>query len=81
MGLLRDKWSDIPDSKRAYIHRNRARDHLEIGDYNRAIEELDEALLLNPDHSDSYFNRAFAHYALGEYQLAIQDLDVVIRSA
>ncbi|MFQ5924663.1 MAG: tetratricopeptide repeat protein, partial [Dehalococcoidia bacterium] len=49
------------------------------GEFERAIEDLDEAIRLDPRVAMSYGNRGFAYYNLGEFERAIEDYDEAIR--
>ena len=54
-------------------------DYGEQGDYEKAIEEYDEALRLNPEYANAYASRGGAYMLLGQYERAIQDFDEAIR--
>ena len=45
----------------------------------RAIEDFDEAIRLNPEDADAYYNRGVAYGDLGQYEREIQDYDEAIR--
>jgi len=45
----------------------------------RAIEDYDEAIRLNPQDAEAYYNRGTAYLDLGQFERAIQDLDEAIR--
>jgi lipoprotein NlpI len=49
------------------------------GMVDRAIQDLDQAIRLNPDFAEAYSNRGNAYNVKGAYDLAIQDLDQAIR--
>ena len=49
------------------------------GQYQRAIEDWDEAIRLDPQYADAYYMRGEAYYDLGQYERAIQDYDEAIR--
>jgi len=49
------------------------------GDYDKAIEDFDEAIRLDPTSAISYNYRGFALSAKGEYDKAIEDFDEAIR--
>ena len=38
-----------------------------LGEYQRAIEDYDKAIQLDPDLAPAYNNRAWAYYYLGQY--------------
>ena len=48
------------------------------GEYDRAIADLDAAILINPDIAGLYLERGLAYDAKGEHQLAIRDFDEAI---
>jgi len=50
-----------------------ANDFFEKGDYEKAIENYNMAILLNPVFSEAYFNRALCYYQLKNYDKSIAD--------
>ncbi len=48
-------------------------EYYERGDYDRAIENYNMAILLNPVFSEAYFNRALAYYQLKNFDKSIAD--------
>jgi tetratricopeptide (TPR) repeat protein len=48
-------------------------------DYDRAIEDFNEAIRLDPEYTDAYINRGRAWYVKKEYDKAIKDYDEAIR--
>ena len=48
------------------------------GDYQEAIESLDKAIELDPDHADAYNNRGISYEELGDPQRAIDDYSKAI---
>jgi SpoVK/Ycf46/Vps4 family AAA+-type ATPase len=50
-----------------------ANDYYEKGDYEKAIENYNMAILLNPLFSEAYFNRALSYYQLKNYDKAVAD--------
>jgi len=65
------------DQSVVYSSRGAAR--LLISDYDRAIEDYDQAIRLNPGYAEAYYNRGNAHYYKGDYDRAIEDYDQAIR--
>ena len=49
-----------------------------LGQYQRAFEDYDKAIRLNPDYTDAYYNRGNAYAKLGKYQRAIEDYNKAI---
>jgi tetratricopeptide (TPR) repeat protein len=58
---------------------NRGTAHQKIGEFDRAIQDYDKALGLNPNHVPSLYNRATVHEETGDYEGAIADYGGVIR--
>ena len=52
---------------------NKAWVHHKLRQYEQAIDNLDEAIRLDPQHSAAYNNRAIAARKLGKSGLAEQD--------
>jgi lipoprotein NlpI len=49
------------------------------GEYDRAIQDYDQAIRLNPGYAYAFFNRGIAYKDKGEYDRAIQDYDQAIK--
>jgi tetratricopeptide (TPR) repeat protein len=57
-----------------------AKSHLNMfKQYQRAIEDYNEAIRLKPDYANAYLNRGRTYANLNQYQRAIQDYDEAIR--
>jgi tetratricopeptide (TPR) repeat protein len=52
-----------------------------LGEYQRAIEDYDEALRLAPNFAPIYLSRGISYRRLGEYRRAIEDYDEGLRLA
>jgi len=52
---------------------------LDLGQYQKAIDEYTKAIELKPDDADIYNNRGYAYDRLGQYQRAIEDYNEAIR--
>ena len=52
---------------------------MSLGQFQRGIEDLDEAIRLDPGDGGAYNNRGAAYGNLGRFQRAIQDVDEAIR--
>ncbi len=48
-------------------------------DYQSAIANYDQAIILNPQGASAFLNRGIAHYKLGNLDAAISDYDIAIR--
>lgn len=62
----------------AVAHNNRGVAHLAKGDPERAIEDYDRALSLDPDYAVAYSNRGMAYLAKGAFVEALRDYDTAI---
>ena len=60
-----------PDDADAYY--NRGVGYMDIGQYERAIEDYTKAIQLNPDDVEAYNIRAYSYAALGQYLRVIDD--------
>ena len=63
----------------AETYRARAYGSIQLGNYEKAIRELDQALRMNPKDPWSYHNRGLAKAQLGRYAAAIADYDASVR--
>ncbi|MCH2318116.1 MAG: tetratricopeptide repeat protein, partial [SAR202 cluster bacterium] len=54
-------------------------EHLDQKRYSQAIEDLNEAIRLDPQHVNAYYNRGIAYRKRGLYEQAILDFDAYIR--
>ena len=63
----------------AVAFNNRGYSYIKKGDYNRAIQDFDEALRLNPKYAMALNNRGRSFTATGQYDRGLRDLDEAIR--
>src|SRR5690349_383622 len=70
---------DLSDSQRADVLNNRGAAYVGKGDYDRAIQDFNQAIRLNPDNDNPYINRASAYANQGKYDQAIEGFDQAIR--
>jgi lipoprotein NlpI len=63
----------------AVTFNNRGNAYQSKGEYQRAIQDYDEALRIDPDSALAFNNRASAFQHMGNYDRAIQDYDQAIR--
>jgi len=70
---------DLSDQQAANALTTRGAVYVGKGEYDKAIQDLDKAIRLDPDYAGAYDNRGTAYLGKGEYDRAIQDFDQAIR--
>ncbi len=55
--------------------------HDELGKYQFAIEDYNQAIALNPQDADAYNNRGYTYYLLKKYEEAMEDFNQAIALA
>ncbi len=60
-----------PTDARTYYHRGNA--YYEKNDFDKAIENYNMAIVLNPNFSEAYFNRGLCYYNKKEFEKSISD--------
>jgi lipoprotein NlpI len=60
---------------------NQGLDKAMLGAYGAAIQDFNQALVMNPDNTEIYHNRGLAHIKLGEYGAAIEDFNEVLKNS
>jgi tetratricopeptide (TPR) repeat protein len=74
-------WDDVidkfPDYYKAWNQRGMAKAD-EVGDYQAALLDYNEAIKLNPDFATTYINRGFAYMQLGNITAAMNDYNKAI---
>ena len=63
----------------AIAHNNRGNAYVRNGDFDRAIEEYDQAIKANSKYAKAFNNRGVAYQKKADYDRAIADLDESIR--
>ena len=58
---------------------NRGNSHIELGNYQAAIEDYTETIKLDPNDAATYNNRGHSQAELGNYQIAIEDYTKAIK--
>ena len=67
---------DAPQDAESF--KDQAKEYIEQGQYQRAIQSCGEAIRLDPQQGDAYYNRGLAYIRLGLYERAIEDFDQAI---
>ena len=69
---------ETPENRaRAFFNRGRA--WSDKGENDRAIQDFDEAIRLDPNYPDAFNNRGVAYSGKAQYARAIEDFDQAIR--
>ena len=63
----------------AIAHNNRGNAYSVKGDYDRAIQDYDVAIRLDPTYPKPFNNRGLAYQKKGDYDRAIKDFDEAIK--
>ena len=66
-------------NSREAIYVNRGVAYKNLGQYKRALPDLDRSLQLNPKYANAYDSRGFVYGKLGQYKRALQDINQAIR--
>jgi len=77
--LIQSGQNNLEDLAAAYIDRGNG--YQDSGEYDRAIQDYDQAIQLEPDSALAYYDRGNAYDSKGEYDRAIANYDLVIQLA
>ena len=72
-------WGDQSPEDLAETYNNRGIAYVDQGEYQRAIQDYDEAVRLNPSYAHAYYNRGLAHLKRGNQDLAVRDYNQAVR--
>ena len=71
-------WAGQTRENLAVTHNYRGIAYADQGEYERAIQDYDEAIRLDPSYPHAYYNRGFAHLEKGDQVLAVQDYNQAV---
>jgi lipoprotein NlpI len=71
---------DLSDQDLAALSKNRGLAYYHKKDYDRAIEDYDQAMRLGLKDSNSFYRRGLAYLEKNDYSRAIQDFDEALKS-
>src|SRR6476646_4048262 len=63
----------------AFAFNNRGIAYQNKGQYDRAVQDYDHAIKLNPKYAEAFYDRSNTYVAKGQYDRAIQDYDQAIK--
>ena len=63
----------------AKAHNNRGNHYTRNGEYDRAIQDYDQSIKINPNYPKAFNNRGVAYQKKGEYERATKDFDEAIK--
>jgi tetratricopeptide (TPR) repeat protein len=59
----------------AWVYSNRGIAKYMVGDYDNALKDFNQALVIDPNFTLSFYYRGVLEYIAGNYQVALEDLD------
>jgi lipoprotein NlpI len=74
--VIRSRQVSLDDLSRAFFNRGRA--WSDKGQFERAIQDFDQAIRLDPNYADAFNNRGIAFSGKGDYDHAIENFDRAI---
>lgn len=84
IGVWKDSltlWSTVltisPSSPQPYLARSEV--YMSLGKYDRALQDLENAIRLVPDYADAYYNRATVYLKLDDHSKVVADLNKAIQ--
>ncbi|MHC4777539.1 MAG: tetratricopeptide repeat protein [Planctomycetota bacterium] len=69
----------LKTSKNPSIYNGRAIAYMDLGEYERSISDLTEAIRMTPDFSGAYTNRGMTYKMMGDLSRALADLNKAVR--
>jgi class 3 adenylate cyclase/tetratricopeptide (TPR) repeat protein len=65
----------LEESPTPYLLSSRGLSYLEIGELEQGLDDINQALEIDPEYAAGYDRRGYAYFLLGDYQRSEQDLD------
>jgi tetratricopeptide (TPR) repeat protein len=73
-------WSgELSGIEQAATHFLRAQAYVRLADYDRAVEDYDQAIVIDPAFAAAYYNRGVTNAARGKLSAALDDYSAAIR--
>lgn len=73
------KSGDLKGTELAKAYNNRGNVQAALGQSKRSLQDLNRAILIDPNYSAAYYNRAITRQDLGEFEKALADYSEVLR--
>ena len=76
---IKDYERGVPPGSNFFEYLSRGQLYYQLGHYQQAFEDLNQAIRIDPKHSNAYYYRGLAYNKLGKPKQAIEDLNQAIR--
>jgi len=72
------KSGDLRGADLAKAYNNRGNVQAALGETKRSLQDLNRAILIDPNYTAAYYNRAITRQDLGEFDKALEDYSAVL---